>query len=57
LIKALESELYTTQFRLALGSASHMGALLTYNIKIVPIVHEVVILQEMCWEVCHVPKY
>jgi hypothetical protein len=56
--KALKSELYTTRFRLALGSASHMGALLTYNIKIVPILHEVVILlQEMCWEVCNVPKY
>jgi len=49
---------FNTPFRLALGSASHMGALLTYNIKIVPILHEVVILlQEMCWEVCNVPKY
>jgi len=54
--EALESELYypiqaCTWFCLTYGGS------LTYNIKIVPILHEVVILQEMCSEVCHVPKY
>jgi hypothetical protein len=45
--KALESELYYYQIQACTRFCLTYGGSLTYNIKIVPILHEVVILQEM----------